>query len=400
MFKFPPRFLIFFLLLKVVIADSENGSENSPNPENTSSYSSFPSISSISSSDGSFSIPQPSLDLAPTDLAENSPMSFSIPSLELNLEEPDFSRTAPMSFSITKPAFDLEQSFTFGQYSEEAPESKEDVGEVETSSNDKVPTETQTYQEGEKDENLRRRRQAPDFPSIFSFRSSNDPFSIAFPSPDLTPGTSLFKFQDPVHGGRSKKIRQTKFHTKDPLINEISDASHDKRQVSFFNFRPSKLLSQSNLKPSKPVRPIRHKTRRPASQGSKFGSLDPVLLLPQPEDVARPVRQNRFRPPPRYPPFDPFNTTYIPLPGPSSPRFALPLSGGNPHMVSGAEGTLFRRPIRQSLHSPVLPATKGLRSQFSGPDPEHNVFKYKSSSQFEASELGRFFRSKNRSVPK
>ena len=101
-----------------------------------------------------------------------------------------------------------------------------------------------------------------------------------------------------------------------------------------------------------------------------------------------------------YPPFDPFNTTYIPLPGPSSPRFALPLSGGNPHMVSGAESALFRRPIRQSLYSPVLPATRGLRSQFSGPDPENDVFKYQSSNQFEASELGRFFRSKNRSVPK
>ena len=33
----------------------------------------------------------------------------------------------------------------------------------------------------------------------------------------------------------------------------------------------------------------------------------------------------------RYPPFDPFNTTYIPLPGPSSPHFALPLTEGNPH---------------------------------------------------------------------
>ena len=30
----------------------------------------------------------------------------------------------------------------------------------------------------------------------------------------------------------------------------------------------------------------------------------------------------------RYPPFDPFNTTYIPLPGVSDPRFALPLSTG------------------------------------------------------------------------
>jgi len=198
------------------------------------------------------------------------------------------------------------------------------------------------------------------------------------------------------------------------LSNEIPNTSHDKRQVSFFNFRPSKLLSESNLRPSntirpikrKPIRPTRfkptpHQTRKPLKfKSSKFASLDPVLLLPQSEEAARPVRQNRFRPPPRYPPFDPFNTTYIPLPGPSSPSYALPLTGGNPHRVKGAETALFRRPIRQSFHSPVLPSTRDLRSQFSGTDPENEVFGYESSKQFEASELGRFFRSKHKSVPK
>jgi len=399
MFRIQETFIFFFLLSTVARADSDSGIKEAPS-EGDARTSNFPSISSISSSDGFFSIPQPSLDLAPTDLAENSPMSFSIPSLELNLDETDFAKNAPMSFNITQPEFDLQPSFTFKDL-EEAPEPETNVDEVESSSDNKLPLETQIYpKEGGKDENRRRRRQVPEFPSIFSFRSSNDPFSIAFPSPDLTPGASLFKFQDPVHLRGSKKIRQTKFHTRDPLINDISDATHDKRQVSFFNFRPSKLLSQSQLKPSQPIKHRPVKPRRPASHGSKFASLDPVLLLPQKEEVVRPIRQNRFRPPPQYPPFDPFNTTYIPLPGPSSPRFALPLAGGNPHMVKGAEGALFRRPIRQSLHSPVLPATKDLRGRFSGPDPENDFFKYRSSSQFESSELGRLLRGRPRLVPK
>jgi len=212
---------------------------------------------------------------------------------------------------------------------------------------------------------------------------------------------SFFKFQDPV--SFDHKIKHTKFAINDPLINEIPDSTHDKRQVSFFNFRPSKLVSQSGLKPSKPLQTVRRfkhkpKTARPAVHASKFAGFDPVLLLPSSGEVARPVRQNR--PPPQYPPFDPFNTTYIPLPGPSSPRFALPLSGGNPHMKKGGGSSIFRRPIRQSFRSPVLPATKDLRGRFSGPEPEDDFFKYKSSSQFEASELGRLLRGRVRSVPK
>jgi len=386
--------LLFLLLSSATRAETEKDVE--PNKEDTDT---FPSISSISRNDGSFSIPQPSLDLAPTDLAENSPMSFSIPSLQLQLDETDFAKNAPMTFNITQPEFDLQPSFAFEDL-EEAPDKDIGVGKEESPTEDKLPLEKQVYPDGKSD-NKRRKRQVPDFPSIFSFRSSNNPFSIAFPSPDLSPGDSFFKFQDPVRF--NQKIKQTKFDVNDPLINEISDTTHDKRQVSFFNFRPSKLLSQSGLKPSKPIlppnkRPVRPFKHKPLVHGSKFGSLDPVLLIQSSGEVARPVRQNR--PPPRYPPFDPFNTTYIPLPGPSSPRFALPLSGGNPHMNKGAESAIFRRPIRQSFHSPVLPATQDLRGKFSGPDPEHEVFKYQSSSQFRASDLGRLLRSRPRSVPK
>jgi len=381
--------VLFFLLLSATTrADTEN--EVAPSNEDTES---FPSISSISRNDGSFSIPQPSLDLAPTDLAENSPMSFSIPSLELQLDETDFAKNAPMSFSITQPELDLKPSFAF-EGLDQAPE-QDDVAIKEKKL--ELEKEEVNYKN-----TTRRRRQVPDFPSIFSFRSSNNPFSIAFPSPDLSPGPSFFKFQDPI--SFNQKIKQTKFDVNDPLINEISDTTHDKRQVSFFNFRPSKLLSQSGLRPSQPILPVKKKQVHPfkhkprPSPGSKFATLDPVLLGPISGEVARPVRQNR--PPPQYPPFDPFNTTYIPLPGPSSPRFALPLSGGNPHMNKGAENAIFRRPIRQSFHSPVLPATQDLRGKYSGPDPELDVFKYESSKQFRSSKLGRLLRSRPRSVPK
>ena len=34
----------------------------------------------------------------------------------------------------------------------------------------------------------------------------------------------------------------------------------------------------------------------------------------------------------RYPPDDPFNTTYMPLPGPYSPMYALPIIRENPYM--------------------------------------------------------------------
>ena len=34
----------------------------------------------------------------------------------------------------------------------------------------------------------------------------------------------------------------------------------------------------------------------------------------------------------RYPPFDPFNTTYLPLPGPFSPWYALPLIREDPYL--------------------------------------------------------------------
>ena len=123
----------------------------------------------------------------------------------------------------------------------------------------------------------------------------------------LCPRTRLFKFQDP--------LTSSNLYTDDPHFNEIPGSSVDKRQVSFFNFRPSKLLSQSLLKPSKPIgtaklkpsKPVKSKTTivRPSvdvgssAQKHKFGSLDPVFLLPQSEVVARPVRKNRFRPPPQ-----------------------------------------------------------------------------------------------------
>jgi len=97
----------------------------------------------------------------------------------------------------------------------------------------------------------------------------------------------------------------------------------------------------------------------------------------------------------RYPPFDPFNTTYIPLPGPSSPEFALKLEGGNPHMFEKARFLKFRRPIRQSrkLKSPVLPKMFQKDSS-AAKNQVRDPFRYKSSNEFENnSSVKAFFRS-------
>jgi len=146
--------LVFLLLCSKLRAETEKDVESSKEDSDT-----FPSISSISRDDGSFSIPQPSLDLAPTDLAENSPMSFSIPSLQLQLEETDFAKNAPMSFNITQPEFDLQPSFAFDNL-EEAPKHGDAVSKKETPTEDELPLEKQVYpKEDGKSDNKRRKRQ-------------------------------------------------------------------------------------------------------------------------------------------------------------------------------------------------------------------------------------------------
>ena len=53
------------------------------------------------------------------------------------------------------------------------------------------------------------------------------------------------------------------------------------------------------------------------------------------------------RPPPRYPPFDPFgNTAYIPLPGLSNPNYALPLQSASSSPFSGSRGRVRQRPFK------------------------------------------------------
>ena len=85
-----------------------------------------------------------------------------------------------------------------------------------------------------------------------------------------------------------------------------------KRQVKLLDFTPSRLFS--------------------------FGEDFAQFLSP----VVRPPRQQARRPGPVYPPFDPFNTTYIPLPGPSSPHYALKLENDNPHLFEKARFLSFR----------------------------------------------------------
>jgi len=139
----------------------------------------------------------------------------------------------------------------------------------------------------------------------------------------------------------------------------------EKRDVDVSGFRPSKQLGFN---------------RRPLSSVT-FNEFEEFR-----KPAGRPVRQNRGHlRAPVYPPFDPFNTTYIPLPGPSSPEYALKLEGGNPHMFEKARFVKFRRPIRQSRKlkkSPVLPKM----FQQDSSEAENQVrdpFRYKSSNEFE-----------------
>ena len=121
----------------------------------------------------------------------------------------------------------------------------------------------------------------------------------------------MFRFSDPV---------QEKLAGPDTLLlNHLDDGvgggvRHSrKRQVKLLDFHPSRLFS--------------------------FGEDFAQFLSP----VVRPARQQARRPPaPVYPPFDPFNTTYIPLPGPSSPHYALKLENDNPHLFEKARFLSFR----------------------------------------------------------
>jgi len=185
----------------------------------------FPSIRTLAKSDASdfSSIPQPSLDLDPTSLLENSPMIMALPNLQSNLEETDFSKNFPMDFTITQPQLDLVPSFTI--HDEDS----------------KKETDTSALN------NKRSKREASEFPSIFSIMSSKPNFKINFPTPDLTPGLAFFG-----SGGHTRESRHIT----------------EKRQIGF---RPSSQLFSS---------------RRPQQHRVTFNDLEEFRSL-----VRRPVRQ-------------------------------------------------------------------------------------------------------------
>jgi len=86
---------------------------------------------------------------------------------------------------------------------------------------------------------------------------------------------------------------------------------------------------------------------RPVFDGLFFGGNS--IFTRKPRQIRRPLRPLRDPRGPVYPPVDPFgNTEYIPLPGPSNPAYALPISGGNPHFSRVKQH--FVRPIRQSKY--------------------------------------------------
>ena len=90
---------------------------------------------------------------------------------------------------------------------------------------------------------------------------------------------------------------------------------------------------------------------RPTFDTFFFDDFSNSLFLRGPRK-AKPQRGRR--PPPVYPPRDPFGTTeYIPLP-PSNPNHALPLTHENPHFKPGSRGKRFRRPIRHAFFVPAF----------------------------------------------
>ncbi|XP_023343322.1 uncharacterized protein LOC111712820 [Eurytemora carolleeae] len=389
---------IIFLCFQAIMqihCDSVSPKEKSVLPPTSSS--SFPSISSNLNSDG-FSLPTRQADLEQTDLARNSPMGFSLPTVSFNLEESTLSRNSPMQFSIPqlelklgetelsrsspmlfsiitpeqdlKPSFldkveadnkiyeeNLDQEEVGPLYASEPvnvvyeenveeevvldatePEpvlTQQDKAEdykpnqpVKVDESGKLPLEPTRFNQGQ----TRFRRQAPSssssFPSFYSSFQSSSPFSISFPTPDLTPG----------------KI------------------------YNFAGFGPSH-----------------------TAQGFQPGSLDDQLVAGRP--VNRPVRQFKpadNRPPPRYPPLDPFHTVeYIPLPGPSNPAFALPLDTDDPHMHPGYRNVKFRRPIRQV----DLPAFLARLRPAS-----FNNFRFQPSPEFRGSKVQQFLKNRQQKL--
>ena len=148
----------------------------------------FPSIRTLAKSDASdfSSIPQPSLDLDPTSLLENSPMIMALPDLQSNLEETDFSKNFPMDFTITQPQLDLVPSFTIHDEDskKETDTSALNIKRSKREGEDSLYNLLLSFQTILQTLFL----SASEFPSIFSIMSSEPNFKINFPTPDLTPG--------------------------------------------------------------------------------------------------------------------------------------------------------------------------------------------------------------------
>jgi len=323
-----------------------------------------------------FAITNPNLKLEEPSIASNSPMGFNIQEVVLKLDETELSRSSPMQFSVPAPDFDLTPSFLSQEQSnyeqpktgksetKPSPEPSEPLETVEADEPvqaDQKPIEPSTKTEevildesgqlpleptAHKQTRLRREvsssssSSSSSSPSFFSSMYSSSPFLISFPKPELTPGKNFFD-------GFGQHV------IKDDILTYNDDILTNNDDIL------------SNEIPG---------VHGPLYSVHNLGDLN----LPP---VKRPVRQfrpNRHRQPPRYPPFDPFHTVeLVPLPGPSNPRYALPLEAGNPHMHPGSRSVHFNRPIRQS----GLPAfLRSFRPQ------SYSNFRYSSSREFESSE--------------
>jgi len=300
----------------------------------------FPSISTFLNTDSFDSLRTPQADLSPTNFfsAERFNSFDSLSGLpQPNLKEPEIVGITPASFSLPQFPRNLDEPEIVGRETalfSSVPGSDPNLFSTAASvinalsassdgnSNNDVSTDEPNQGGSETQElnlqpNGRYRRSVDSspypvnsFPSFYSFFHSSTPFSISFPSPNFTFRPDILEEFGSVQEPSVEEPQDDESLEPENLDVDLPENTRPTRQNRF--------RSQNNFR---------------SQAQHHFGSQQ---------------RQNLRSQPPRYPPFDPFNTTYIPLPGPSSPNFALPLTQGNPH----------KRPRNLHFHRPVRHTTE------------------------------------------
>lgn len=216
------------------------------------------------------------------------------------------------------------------------------------------------------------------FPNFKDFMNSDGPFQLSYPDANLQP--TKFAINDEARNfpkeaierlGEGQKAKEKADKTLKTIsetieVDEVQSQeveapskSRRKRYIpggSLFN----RFLVGNSIGNTLPIGNAIG--NRPIFDGLFFGGNS--IFARRPRQIIRRPRPQRPALRPVYPPVDPFgNTEYIPLPGPSSPHYALPIHNNeNPHFSKTKHR--FVRPIRQSKY------------------PKSNFFKYDSSKAF------------------